>query len=160
MLEYANITDAPFWDNLDFDSEVDDEMLLIEIYCSIVANTKCRFTRETKVETDIYLDDEWDGAEEYIEQLKHPGPDFVHPNQLKINKVFADFDALSIKYGEEHFKTFIESFYNNYPTPAEYSNPIQYLNSFNENSQEWYKWTILTDMLSLTHEYLIKGDDD
>ena len=160
MLEYANITDAPFWDNLDFDSEVDDEMLLIEIYCSIVANTKCRFTRETKVETDIYLDDEWDGAEEYIEQLKHPGPDFVHPNQLKMNKVFADFDALSIKYGEEHFKTFIESFYNNYPTPAEYSIPIQYLNSFNENSQEWYKWTILTDMLSLTHEYLIKGDDD
>jgi hypothetical protein len=27
-LEYANITDAPFWGNLDFDSEIDEEMLL------------------------------------------------------------------------------------------------------------------------------------
>ena len=93
MLEYANITDAPFWSNLDFDSEIDDEMLLIEIYCSIIANSKLRFTRETKVETDSYLDDEWAGAEEYKNQLNHPGVDFVHPNQLKKNGVFADFNG-------------------------------------------------------------------
>jgi hypothetical protein len=158
MLEYVNITDAPFWSNLDFDGEVDDEMLLIEIYCSVLANTKARPTRETKVETDIYLDDEWDGAEEYINQLENPGPDFVHPNQVKMNKVFADFDALSIKYGEEHFRNFLQDFYNNYPTPAEYSNPIQYLISLNPEFHEHVKWTMVSDLLSLTHEYLIREE--
>jgi hypothetical protein len=155
MSDYSNITDAPFWSNLDFDSEIDDEMLLIEIYCSVIASTKNRFTRDTIVGMADYIDDEWEGAEDYKNQLLEPGSNFVHPSIVQRNKVFEDFDSLSVKYGEEHFTNFIQTFYDTYPK-AEYSTPIEYLDSLNANNVFHIKWASIYDMLFFIQEYLKK----
>lgn len=159
MADYLNITTTPIWSNLDFDSEIDDKMLLIEVWCSMVASTKNRFTRNQKVEMTEFLDDDWVGAEEFKEQLIHPGPDFVHPKEIQKTNVFADWDKLAIKYGETHFRYFLQDLYDTYPK-GDKTSPEEYMFSINTREANWkqsefgLKWNVVIDLLTLITQYL------
>ena len=157
MSDYPNISDAPFWTNLGFESESDDEILLIEIWCAVSAGTKSRFTKDSTVGTSEYVDDAWEGKADYLYSLENPsGTPF---NIARQEQVMVDFLALSEKYGKEHFINFIQSLYDNYPKPDSFNDPLEYLDSLNANNVFHMKWALIYDVLYFITEYIRTYND-
>jgi len=154
MSDYPNISDAPFWTNLGFEAESDDKMLFIEIWCAVSAGSKSRFKKDTTVQMINFVDDEWEGKDDYLNSLLHPSE---NPNKFNTDrraKLFKDFDVLSEKYGKEHFINYIQSLYDNYPIPDSFNDPLDYLDSLNPTEQFHIKWALIYDVLYYITEYI------
>jgi len=154
MSDYPNISDAPFWTNLGFEAESDDKMLFIEIWCAVSAGSKSRFKKDTTVQMINFVDDEWEGKDDYLNSLLHPSENPNKFNTERKAKLLEDFVVLSEKYGKERFVNYIQSLYDNYPIPDSFNDPLDYLDSLNPTEQFHIKWALIYDVLYYITEYI------
>ena len=149
---YRKISDAPWWSHLDFDSEEDEDLMLIEIWSSVVSNEHFKVYRIIDASA---IDDTDPDKERIQKEFKEPGPDFVHPSVYCRGRILNDFENLAAKYGTDTFETYIKDLYNNYPSPEDLST-IEYITRNNQNTKIFFlshKWKLIAELFSSIHNY-------
>ena len=149
---YRKISDAPWWSHLDLDSEEDEDLMLIEIWSSVVSNEHFKVYR--MIDSSA-IDDNDPDKERIQKEFKEPGPDFVHPSVYCRGRILNDFGDLAAKYGTDTFETYIKDLYNNYPT-IENESTIKYITRNNQNTQIFFlshKWKLIAELFSSIHNY-------
>ena len=152
--EFPTIDTSPIWSRLGMDSEIDDDTLLIELHCLIVSTSKLRMTKETVIDDPQYTDETTPEGQEYIDKQIHPGASFIHPYDLRMDKICAGYDKISEKYGEDRFITFLRNLFQSYPTPDPNDSAIQYLNKLKEGRPQFHlKWAYIYDFMFSINVY-------
>ena len=148
---YRKISDAPWWTDLDLESEQDEDLMFIELWSSVVTNEHFKAYR---VITPQGIEDNDPRKEELTKEFTEPGPDFVHPSIFVRGRILNDFESLSIKYGTDVFHTYIKNLYNNYPA-AENEDTIAWVTQNNTNNDFLlnHKWKIISELFSSIHNY-------
>jgi len=151
--EFPTIDTTRLWSNLKMEDDLDDDALLIELHCLIISKSKVRFTKETVIDEPQYADDaiEEDGKKLY------PGPNFIHPNEVRLRTIITEYDRLALKYGKEHFDNFLRNLYTTYPTPDPNISVIEYLNQLKEGRPQFHmKWAYIYDFMHSINEYFVR----
>jgi len=148
---YRKISDSPWWSDLDFESEQDEDLMFIELWSSVVTNEHYKAYR---VITSQGIEDDDPERENLIKEFSEPGPDFVHPSVFVRGRILNDFESLSVKYGEDTFETYIKKLYNDYPVPED-QETLNWVTENNKNPDFLlnHKWKILSELLSSIHNY-------
>jgi len=148
---FRKISDAPWWSDLNFDSEQDEDLMFIEIWSSICSNEHFKAYRIIDASS---IDDNHPDKEKIIEDFHNPGPNFVHPSIYTRGRILNDFESLSVKYGKDVFENYIRNLYNNYPTPQDQST-IEYITQNNNDSDFFLaqKWKLIAELFSSIHNY-------
>ncbi|SVC99457.1 uncharacterized protein METZ01_LOCUS352311 [marine metagenome] len=134
------------------EEELDDDTLLIELHCLINSTSKIRFTKDTVIDEPQYIDDP-----EEVENQLHPGPNFIHPNEVRLRTILTEYDRLAQKYGKKHFDTFLRNLYTTYPTPDPNISAIEYLNQLKEGRPQFHmKWAYIYDFMHSINEYFVR----
>ena len=150
--EFPTIDTTPLWSNLKMEEELDDDTLLIELHCLINSTSKIRFTKDTVIDEPQYIDDP-----EEVEKKFHPGPNFIHPNEIRLRTILTEYDRLAQKYGKKHFDTFLRNLYTTYPTPDPNISAIEYLNQLKEGRPQFHmKWAYIYDFMHSINEYFLR----
>jgi len=150
--EFPTIDTTPLWSNLKMEEELDDDTLLIELHCLINSTSKIRFTKDTVIDEPQYIEDP-----EEVENKLHPGPNFIHPNEVRLRTILTEYDRLAQKYGKEHFDTFLRNLYTTYPTPDPNISAIEYLNQLKEGRPQFHmKWAYIYDFMHSINEYFVR----
>ena len=150
---YRKISDAPWWSHLDFDSEQDEDLMFIDIWCSVVSNEHFKVYR---IIDAAAIDDNYPDKERIQKEFKEPGPDFVHPSIFVRGRILNDFEALAIKYGVDTFENYIKDLYNNYPLTPENKTTIEFVIENNKKQNIFllnHKWKLIAELLSSIHNY-------